>query len=93
VKICDYIPNSSSYVPNSLQLQIGLSAPIPITDTVDGIDTDGGFYSAAPFPNTCISSNNGNGAVLVNIGTVNFSTGVGTPANSYGSVRFRVKIK
>ena len=92
VKICDYIPNSSTYVPNSLQLQIGTSAPVTITDAVDATDTDGGFYSIAPFPSTCINSNNGNGAVLVNVGTVNFSTGVGTPANSYGSVRFRVKV-
>jgi fimbrial isopeptide formation D2 family protein/uncharacterized repeat protein (TIGR01451 family) len=93
VKICDFIPNNSTYVPNSLQLKIGTGAAVTVTDVIGGSDIDGGFYSTAPFPTACTSTNNGNGAVLVNVGTVNFSTGVGTPANSYGYIRFRAKVK
>lgn len=92
VMICDYIPNGSTYVPNSLQLKIGTSAPVSITDAIGGTDTDGGYYTTAPFPTACTNTNNGNGAVVVNVGTVDFSTGVGTPANSYGYIRFRAKI-
>jgi fimbrial isopeptide formation D2 family protein/uncharacterized repeat protein (TIGR01451 family) len=91
VKICDFIPNNTTYVPGSLQLKIGTAAAVPITDPTT--DIDGGFYAAAPFPSACTSTNNGNGAVLVNIGSLNFSTAAGTPTNSYGYIRFRAKVK
>jgi fimbrial isopeptide formation D2 family protein/uncharacterized repeat protein (TIGR01451 family) len=94
VKICDFIPNNTSYVPGSLQLKIGTAAAIPITDVVGGADMDGGFYATAPFPSACVSTyDNGKGAVLVNVGTLNFSTAAGTPTNSYGYIRFRATVK
>jgi fimbrial isopeptide formation D2 family protein/uncharacterized repeat protein (TIGR01451 family) len=94
VKICDFIPNDSTYVANSLKLTIGNSASVPVTDAIGGTDTDGGFYDTATvIPAACTGTNNSQGAVLVNVGTVNFSTGVGTPTTSYGSISFRVKVK
>jgi uncharacterized repeat protein (TIGR01451 family) len=85
VTLCDFVPNNSSYVANSLQLQIGTA---PITAVADTVGASGGAYAVAPFPSACNGTDNGNGAVLVNIGTVANSTGAGVPATSYGYIRF-----
>jgi hypothetical protein len=76
-------------VANSLQLQVGTA---PIATIADTIGASGGAYAAAPFPSACNGTNNGNGAVLVNIGTVVNSTGSGTPNTSYGYIRFRATV-
>ncbi len=94
VALCDFIPANSAYVPGSTTLVLGATST-PISDAIGGTDTDGGFYSAGTptFPGACNNgTHNGKGAVLVNLGTVLRSTGVGTPANSYGYIRFRTKI-
>jgi fimbrial isopeptide formation D2 family protein/uncharacterized repeat protein (TIGR01451 family) len=92
VILCDFVPNNSTYVANTLQEQIGTAAVINISDVIGGADTDGGFYATAPFSGACSGTNNGNGAVLVNVGTVANSTGAGAPATSYGFIRFRAKV-
>jgi uncharacterized repeat protein (TIGR01451 family) len=89
VALCDFVPNNSSYVANSLQLQVGTA---PIATIADTIGASGGAYAAAPFPSACNGTNNGNGAVLVNIGNVVNSTGSGTPNTSYGFIRFRATV-
>ena len=92
VTLCDFVPNNSTYVANTLQEQIGAAAALNISDVTGGTDTDGGFYATASFPSACTGTNNGNGAVLVNVGTVTNSTGAGTPTTSYGLIRFRAQV-
>ncbi len=94
VALCDFVPNNSTYVLNSLKLSIGAGAPTAISDATGGADTDGGFYSnLSTFPIACSTgTNKGNGAVVVNVGTVDRSTGSGTPTTSYGFIRFRAKV-
>ncbi len=89
VSLCDFIPANTSYVPGSLQLVLGAAAPIAITDTT--ADADGGYYPSG-FPAACTGTNNGKGAIVVNVGTVNFATAPGIPTSSYGYIRFRSKV-
>ena len=65
-------------------------------------DGDGGYYfppgddPKRVFPNVKCSDTvqaNTNGAVVVNLGEVPEATAPGTPANSYGFIRFRAKVK
>ena len=75
---------------------------VSYTDVVDG--DAGGFYAvgaSVPIPDkgnspqpcpTTNTSANGNGAVVVNLGTLLKATAPGTPASSYGFVRFRAKV-
>jgi uncharacterized repeat protein (TIGR01451 family) len=93
VSLCDFLPANTTYVSGTLQLALGSGAPVTVTDTL--LDSDGGFYSAAPTltPNPCAGGvDNLRGAIVVNVGTVQRSTGVGTPSASYGLIRFRAKI-
>ncbi len=89
VQLCDFVPANSTYVPNTLQLKLGTGTLTTITDAI--ADTDGGYYTAG-FPAACTGINNSKGAIVVNVGTVNRSTGVGTPSSAYGFIRFRAKI-
>ena len=64
--------------------------PVKATNAVDG--DRGQFYSSS-FPSSCTTGiTNGNGAVVVNMGSIPHATGSGTPANSYGFIRFKAKI-
>ncbi len=56
------------------------------------MDGDRGQFLNSGFPSACTATNNGKGAVVVNIGTVSNATGAVTPANSYGFIRFKAKI-
>ncbi len=95
--ICDFIPVNTTYVPNSLQLVSGTNAAMPITDGTT--DTDGGFYPigtpTANLPAACRtpgSNDTGRGAVFSLLGDIPNATSSGTPTNSYGYIRFRVKV-
>ncbi|MDJ0775172.1 MAG: SdrD B-like domain-containing protein [Mastigocoleus sp. MO_167.B18] len=92
VRICDLIPQGTSFSQNTfgvgkgISLQQGNASETSLTNTED---TDvGAFYSPLkPFPsneNACQNQNNPNGAVIVNINEI-------LPDN-FGSIRFRVKI-
>lgn len=78
--ICDPIPNGTSLVPNTTQIQIG-----------NGAITSGGtvFTPLAPLPanNSCPDQRNPNGAVIFNLGNV-----TNTPTSNVGFVRFQVRI-
>jgi uncharacterized repeat protein (TIGR01451 family) len=89
VALCDFVPSNSTYINGTLQMQLGTGA---VSTIPDPIGPTGGSYPVAPFPSACNGANNGNGAVLVNVGTVTNSTGPGTPTASYGFIRFRAKV-
>lgn len=78
--ICDPIPNGTSLVPNTTQIQIG-----------NGAIASGGtvFTPLAPLPtnNSCPDQSNPNGAVIFNLGNV-----TNTPTSNIGFVRFQVRI-
>jgi uncharacterized repeat protein (TIGR01451 family) len=65
------------------------AAPLKATNTGD---CDRGQFYSSGFPASCAGTNSGRGAVVVNIGNVSNATGAGTPANSYGFIRFKAKI-
>ncbi len=73
--------------------------PAPTTYLTNANDADGGQYvSPGTTPSSCTSGSNTNGAIVVNLNTATGSatlpnaTGQGTPAQSYGFIRFRVKV-
>jgi uncharacterized repeat protein (TIGR01451 family) len=90
-KLCDFIPVNSTYMASTLKLAIGSGAPTSLTDIVDA---DQGKFMAnpGPFDAACTATNNGKGAVVVNVGTVTKSTGPGAPSTSYGFIRFTAKV-
>ncbi len=55
-------------------------------------DGDRGQFYKSSFPSACTGTNSGKGAVVVNMGNVPNATAAGTPANSYGFIRFKAKI-
>jgi uncharacterized repeat protein (TIGR01451 family) len=65
------------------------TTPVRATNASDG--DRGQFYSSG-FPSSCIGTNSGKGAVVVNLGNVPNATSAGTPTNSYGFIRFKAKI-
>lgn len=91
VKLCDFVPANSTYVPNTSQLFLN-GILTNLTDAVDGTDTGKFVPDPGPFEAACTGTNNGKGAVIVEVGTVNNATGPGTPATSYGFIRFRAKV-
>lgn len=88
--LCDFIPANTTYVLGSLVWESGNGTTTPINDTIGAA---GGFYvNGTSVPGSCVGTNNSKGAVVVNLGNVPQSTGPGTPATSYGKIRFRVKV-
>jgi uncharacterized repeat protein (TIGR01451 family) len=90
LKLCDFVPSNSTYIANTLQL----STNGALTSLSDAADADVGQFipNPGPFGTACTGINNGKGALLVNVGVVNNSTGAGTPATSYGFIRFRAMV-
>lgn len=80
VNLCDQIPEGTSFVLNTNQIQRSNTAPSP-----------GGtaFSPLAPLPvgNACQNQTNPNGSVLFNLGEVSNVAG-----SNFGFVRFRVRI-
>jgi uncharacterized repeat protein (TIGR01451 family) len=91
VRLCDAIPEGTTFVPNSFGAGSGIlvnqgGAQTPQTNAAD---TDKGTFILPLTPVTapCPNTNNPNGSVLLQLGEV-----VNTPPNNVGFVRFRVKI-
>jgi uncharacterized repeat protein (TIGR01451 family) len=82
-ELCDYLPKNTEFVPASLSATLGSGAALT------------GQYLApgAAFPASCKGTDNGSGAVVVNLGDVVNATGVGTPNTSYGAFKFKLKVK
>jgi len=80
VNICDLIPEGTTLVAGSGQIQQANNAAVP-----GGTE----FSPLAPLPagNSCSSQNNSNGAIIYGVGTV-----PNTAGSNFGLVRFRVRI-
>ncbi|MEQ9484765.1 hypothetical protein [Coleofasciculus sp. F4-SAH-05] len=81
VQICDAIPEQTTFVPNTIELNE--------TSLTDNEDADQGIFFSELTPVTppCPNPDNPNGSVLVNVGDV-----PSTPPTNVGFVRFRVTI-
>ncbi|MBD2021177.1 hypothetical protein H6F43_13420 [Leptolyngbya sp. FACHB-36] len=80
VSLCDPIPQGTSLIANTAQVQTATGAP-----------TAGGtvFSPLAPLPsgNSCPNQSNPNGAVIFNLGDLSGASG-----SNFGFVRFRVRV-
>lgn len=81
VQICDAIPEQTTFVPNTIELNE--------TSLTDNADTDQGtfFGELTPVTSPCPNPDNPNGSVFVNVGDV-----PSTAPDNVGFVRFRVRI-
>jgi uncharacterized repeat protein (TIGR01451 family) len=87
VNLCDFIPQHQTFVNGSIQLQMGNAAPTVIPD---GNGTTGnGFYPTTVQPACTIATNNGNGSVFLNLGTVPMVTAT----QGYGKFSFRAQVR
>lgn len=105
--LCDLVPANTTFLPDAFATGKGIKSSLgtTTTDLTNASDTDKGrFYaSTETAPTGCRVSQtvtNGNGtttltnakgAVVVDLGTVSRATAPGT-ANSYGFIKFQVKV-
>ncbi|MEA5597741.1 isopeptide-forming domain-containing fimbrial protein [Rivularia sp. UHCC 0363] len=93
VRFCDPIPNGTSFVPDTFGSGTGISVNLSntVTSNTNNTDGDNGSFFASgtglPANNFCPNQDNSNGAVIVNLGTINHTLGT-----NFGFIRFRVKV-
>jgi uncharacterized repeat protein (TIGR01451 family) len=106
VLLCDRIPANTTFVPDAFN-QSGSPSDRGIHLSFNGStqaltnvpDSDAGQYFAPGADPTSVDPKincggaNTNGAVVINLGNLPAATSPGTPANSYGFVRFRGRIR
>jgi hypothetical protein len=106
--LCDLVPSNATYLPtgfngltpigsgglggavHGIQLDRASSSSY-LTGVADG--DIGTFFLAGTTPNANCSAANTNGAVTIQLGNVPNSGYNGTPAQAYGLMRFRAKVK
>lgn len=102
VNVCDLVPANSTFIPNSFssapESGVVLAIGPAITNLTNVPDVDGGeYFVPGATPSATCSAANTNGAVVVNIvkspTTLPNATAAGVPANSYGFIRFRTRVK
>jgi uncharacterized repeat protein (TIGR01451 family) len=98
--LCDLVPKNVSYLPTGFNTGRGGDRGIQLdrstsSSTLTGIaDSDvGTFFLAGTTPNATCSAANQNGAVTIQLGNVTQSGYGGNPAQAYGLIRFRTKVK
>ena len=99
IKICDLIPPNTSYIANSLVINLGNADNTSNTSLTDASDapTDLGekFADTPAPPAPCPTPGAGmdDGGVYVEIpGPADNATGPGTPTSSFGYIRFTVQV-
>ena len=91
VRLCDLVPENTTYVAGSLELSQGGGAAVSLTDAVDGDAGEAiapGATPAAP----CQGTNNDGGVYVTVPGNLPNATAPGTPTGSYGYIRFSVTV-
>lgn len=92
VRICDLIPENTTYVAGSLQLSQGTDVAATLTDGT-GDDAGENFAVGVTPGAPCDRGINTDGGILVQVpGNVANATAPGTPAGSYGFIRFTVTV-
>jgi len=90
-KVCDPIPEKTTFIADSFQVGQGILLNQQATNTslTNAPDTDKGtfFSRLTPVTSPCPNTNNSNGSILVNLGDL-----PPTPPNNVGFIRFRVRI-
>ena len=90
-KVCDPIPEKTTFIPDSFQAGQGILLNQQATNTslTNAPDTDKGtfFSRLTPVTSPCPNTNNSNGSILVNLGELPT-----TPPSNIGFIRFRVRI-
>jgi uncharacterized repeat protein (TIGR01451 family) len=102
VTFCDLVPANSTFVPNSFvsapESGIALAIGAATNNLTNVPDSDGGeYFVPGSTPSANCSAANTNGAVVVKIvsspANLPNATAPGVPANSYGFIRFRARVK
>jgi uncharacterized repeat protein (TIGR01451 family) len=105
--ICDRIPEHQAFSPTAFNTTSPAAGGLPTGDRgiivshngtfahTNGADGDRGQYYAPgeTLPSVCGTGPNNTGAIVVNLNNVPRATGMGTPSDSYGYVRFRATVK
>ena len=91
VRLCDLVPDNTTYVPGTLQLSQGGAAPAALTDA-DDADAGESFAAGAPIADPCQGTNTDGGVYVTVPGNLPNATAPGTPTGSYGYIRFTVTV-
>ncbi|MBE9201190.1 MULTISPECIES: SdrD B-like domain-containing protein [unclassified Nodularia (in: cyanobacteria)] len=105
VLMCDRLPQNTTFIPTAfnsidpgtdkgilLSYDSNLVALTGIQDIDNGQYFPVGIEPTDVYPNINCGGSNTNGAIVVNLGNVPNSTSSGDPTNSYGFIRFRVRV-
>ncbi|MEO0770396.1 MAG: GEVED domain-containing protein [Cyanobacteria bacterium J06649_4] len=93
ISICDFVPDNTTYVANSMVSNLGNAGDTVLTDTDADVDGAQQFAAGATPGAPCPGVGNTDGGVLINIpGTAGNATAPGTPTSSFGYVRFTVVV-
>jgi uncharacterized repeat protein (TIGR01451 family) len=94
VRLCDPIPLGTNFIPDAFASGSGIAVNMAnaIANQSNNNDADRGSYfspvSPLPANNVCPNQGNPTGAVLVNFGNLDYTSG-----NNAGFVRFRVRLE
>lgn len=91
VRLCDLVPDNTTYVAGTLQLSQGGAAPAALTDAVDS-DAGESFSSTDAVVAPCQGTNTDGGVYVTLPGNLPNATAPGTPGGSYGYIRFTVRV-
>ena len=91
VKLCDLVPDNTTYVAESLQLSQGGAAAVALTDAA-GDDAGESFAAGAATIAPCQGANTDGGVYVTLPGNLPNATAAGTPTSSYGFIRFTVRV-
>jgi hypothetical protein len=98
IKLCDLVPDNSTFIPNSFssapESGIGLAIGSTLINLTNVPDGDGGeFFIPGATPSVTCPVTNTNGAVVVQVvkSPVTLPAASGSPG--YGLIRFRARVK
>ena len=94
VRLCDLVPENTTYVADSLELSQGGvngGTPAPLTDAT-GDDAGEAIAPGAATIAPCQGINNDGGVYVTVPGNLPNATAPGTPDGSYGFIRFTVRV-
>jgi uncharacterized repeat protein (TIGR01451 family) len=91
IRLCDLVPDNTTYVAGSLQMKPGTGAVVLLSDAADA-DAGESFGNTATPGAPCDRGTNTDGGILVRVpGSLPNAAGPGTPG-SYGYIRFTVTV-